>query len=111
MCVRCCLFVCLKIFVLFKENFFFFRTLGNAWTFQELQGAKTCFRLPVKGVSSLKGNSLFLKKKNRICKKKEKLAKNISSRGTEKEEWLGSSARPLQADRLADLSLKLHIFY
>lgn len=109
--MRALLFVCLKIFVLFKENFFFFRTLGNAWTFQELQGAKTCFRLPVKGVSSLKGNSLFLKKKNRICKKKEKLAKNISSRGTEKEEWLGSSARPLQADRLADLSLKLHIFY
>lgn len=108
--MRALLFVCLKIFVLFKENFFF-RTLGNAWTFQELQGAKTCFRLPVKGVSSLKGNSLFLKKKNRICKKKEKLAKNISSRGTEKEEWLGSSARPLQADRLADLSLKLHIFY
>lgn len=62
--MRALLFVCLKIFVLFKENFFFFRTLGNAWTFQELQGAKTCFRLPVKGVSSLKGNSLFLKKKN-----------------------------------------------
>lgn len=101
--MRALLFVCLKIFVLFKENFFF-RTLGNAWTFQELRGAKTCFRLPVKGVSSLKGNSLFLKK-NRICKKKEKLAKNISSRGTEKEEWLGSSTCPLQADRLADLSL------
>lgn len=43
--------------------------------------------------------------------KEGEAGKNISSRGTEKEEWLGSSARPLQADRLADLSLQLHIFY
>lgn len=42
MCVRCCvpLFVCLKIFVLFKENFFFFElweTPGHFRSFEELK--------------------------------------------------------------------------
>lgn len=43
--------------------------------------------------------------------KEGEAGKNIPSCGTEKEEQLGSGARPLQSDRLADLSLKLHIFY
>lgn len=42
MCVRCCvpLFVCLKIFVLFKENFFFFKLWempGHFRSFEELK--------------------------------------------------------------------------
>lgn len=85
----CFLFVCLFVFKpLCSLREHFFNTFGTAWTFQELQGAETSFCLPVKGVSSLKGDSLL--KNHRICKKKEKLAKIHRPVGTRRRSSWGA---------------------
>lgn len=58
----CFLFVCLFVFKsLCSLRKHFFYIFAIAWTFQELQGAETSLCLPVKGVSSLKVNSLLKK--------------------------------------------------
>lgn len=105
------LFVCFsKSLCSLRETFF--NTFGIAWTFQELREADTSFCLPVKGVSSLKGNSL-LKKIIEYAKRRRSWQKHTVPRDRERGAvggpYLSSPIR--QTDRLADLSLKLHIFY